>query len=253
LQTEIDKMKQITIAQTSHPEIKPKKVIGDGDTSIYFVGTATTILEHKGFRIMTDPNFLHSGDHVHLGPGVTGTRKTDPAIELEDTKADIVLLSHYHEDHFDKVVEESLRRDLPIITTPHAKSCLEPKGFNQVTELEPFESVSVNGIKITGTPGQHAPVGTQTVNQILGAIPPTNGWLIEIQDFKIYITGDTLMVDELKEIPKFAGKVNIMLIHLGGTTIPPEVPILMVTMDAKQGLELVDLINPDVTIPIHYE
>ena len=45
-----------------------------------------------------------------------------------------------------------------------------------------------------------------------------------------------------------------MLAHLGGTTIPsPSVPLLMVTMDAKQGLGLVRLINPDLTIPIHYE
>jgi hypothetical protein len=28
---------------------------------------------------------------------------------------------------------------------------------------------------------------------------------------------------------------------------------LMVTMDAKQGIELVRMINPDLTIPIHYE
>lgn len=27
----------------------------------------------------------------------------------------------------------------------------------------------------------------------------------------------------------------------------------MVTMDAKQGLELVSLIRPDVTIPIHFD
>lgn len=30
-------------------------------------------------------------------------------------------------------------------------------------------------------------------------------------------------------------------------------PLLMVTMDAKQGLGLVRLINPDLTIPIHYD
>lgn len=30
-------------------------------------------------------------------------------------------------------------------------------------------------------------------------------------------------------------------------------PLLMVTMDAKQGLQLVHLIHPDVTIPIHYD
>lgn len=73
---------------------------------------------------------------------------------------------------------------------------------------------------------------------------------------RIYISGDTLMVDELKQIPeRYRGQnIDLMLIHLGGTTIPgPSMPLLMVTMDAKQGLELVQLINPDLTIPIHFE
>lgn len=64
------------------------------------------------------------------------------------------------------------------------------------------------------------------------------------------------MVDELKQIPeRYKGQgIDLMLVHLGGTTIPgPSMPLLMVTMDAKQGLELVQLINPDVTIPIHFE
>jgi hypothetical protein len=73
---------------------------------------------------------------------------------------------------------------------------------------------------------------------------------------RIYISGDTLMVDDLKAIPQhYKGQnIDLMLIHLGGTTIPsPSLPLLMVTMDAKQGLELVKLICPDMTIPIHYE
>ncbi|KAK8216685.1 hypothetical protein M8818_001648 [Zalaria obscura] len=64
------------------------------------------------------------------------------------------------------------------------------------------------------------------------------------------------MVPELKEIPeRYKGQnIDLMLIHLGGTTIPsPKVPLLMVTMDAKQGIELVRLIDPDLTIPIHYD
>lgn len=45
-----------------------------------------------------------------------------------------------------------------------------------------------------------------------------------------------------------------MLAHLGGTTIPgPSIPLLMVTMDAKMGVELMKLVEPDVTIPIHYD
>jgi L-ascorbate metabolism protein UlaG (beta-lactamase superfamily) len=72
----------------------------------------------------------------------------------------------------------------------------------------------------------------------------------------IYISGDTLFVDELKEIPERYKDRNIdlMLIHLGGTTIPsPSIPLLMVTMDAKQGIQLMQLVQPDITIPIHYE
>lgn len=76
--------------------------------------------------------------------------------------------------------------------------------------------------------------------------------------YRIYISGDTLMVDELKEIPKrYAGQnIDLMLVHLGGTTIPSPalLPLaLMVTMDGKQGVELMQVIRPEVTIPIHYD
>lgn len=82
------------------------------------------------------------------------------------------------------------------------------------------------------------------------------GYLRKRCGCSIYISGDTVLVDDLKEIPKrYAGQnIDLMLIHLGGTTIPsPSVPLLMVTMDAEQGLGLVKLIDPELTIPIHYE
>lgn len=70
------------------------------------------------------------------------------------------------------------------------------------------------------------------------------------------------MTAELHEISKrYADqRINLMLIHLGGATIPsPLVGRLMeplaltVTMDAEQGFQLIQLIQPDVTIPIHYD
>ncbi|KAL2755466.1 hypothetical protein ACRALDRAFT_1064423 [Sodiomyces alcalophilus JCM 7366] len=283
-----------------------------GDASVFFIGTATTIIEWQGIRILTDPNFLHRGDHVHLGPAVTAERLTDPAIDLHDLPPlDIILLSHYHADHFDQLVEASLNRDFPIITTPHAKGCLtssrdkaEEDGgpFRAIHALDAFDSVmldipegqgpkkmAVGGetkderektgrIKVTGMPGKHVPPGPlSAVNDFLGAVPPTNGWMLELgyggddnenkdtnehehdtvkTGYRIYISGDTLFVDELKEIPTWLKdqRVDLMLVHLGGTTIPsPKLPLLMVTMDAEQGLQLMRLVDPDVTIPIHYD
>lgn len=106
-----------------------------------------------------------------------------------------------------------------------------------------------------------------SVHLFSNQIPPTNGWMVELgyendsifkTGYRIYISGDTLMVNELKEIPKRYPNhpIDLMLIHLGGTTVPSPkmLPLaVMVTMDAKQGVELMRLIKPDVTIPIHFD
>jgi L-ascorbate metabolism protein UlaG (beta-lactamase superfamily) len=74
--------------------------------SIFFLGTATTILGYAGFTILTDPNFLHAGGHVHIGYGMTAERLTNPAIDIENLPPiDFCILSHYHGDHFDQVAE----------------------------------------------------------------------------------------------------------------------------------------------------
>jgi L-ascorbate metabolism protein UlaG (beta-lactamase superfamily) len=40
----------------------------------------------------------------------------------------------------------------------------------------------------------------------------------------------------------------LALLHLGGTTIMG----IMLTMDAKEGLEMFNIMNPKKAIPIHY-
>ncbi|KAF4943163.1 hypothetical protein FGADI_13578 [Fusarium gaditjirri] len=260
----------------------PRGNEGEENGNVYFIGTATTIVEWEGLRLLTDPNFLHAGDHVHLGPGVTAQRQTNPAVDLHELPSlDAILLSHYHEDHFDRLVEDSLDRDFLIITTPHAHKCLTSKSepFRNVKPLDFFEHLELKNedskageplrvIKVTGMPGKHVPPGPlAAVNDLLSAVPPINGWMLELgyhkvdngklqTGYRIYISGDTLLVDELKEIPKWLReeRIDLMLIHLGGTTIPgPSAPLIMVTLDAKQGVELMKMMDPDVTIPIHYD
>lgn len=86
-----------SLPQATETKVHPHTPGGE-NASIFFVGNATTILEWEGIRLMTDPNFLHAGDHVHLGPGVTAKRLKDPAVDLEELPpVDVVLLSHYHE------------------------------------------------------------------------------------------------------------------------------------------------------------
>jgi len=222
--------------------------------SIFFVGTATVILRYAGFTILTDPNFLHAGDHVHLGYGLTAERLTNPAIEIEDLPPlDFCLLSHYHGDHFDRVVEAKLQKDLPIITTEHAASELKEKGFTATLALETWDSVTVwkggARVRITSMPGKHGPAIVEKF------LPPVMGSMLEFQRadaertaLRLYITGDTLVHDDLQEIPRRYPEIDLALFHLGGTQIMG----ILLTMDAEQGVEAIRIINPREVIPIHY-
>jgi L-ascorbate metabolism protein UlaG (beta-lactamase superfamily) len=224
-----------------------------GKGSIFFVGTATVILRYAGFTVLTDPNFLHAGDHAHLGYGLTSERLTDPAIDIEQLPPlDFIVLSHYHGDHFDQIVEEKLRKDIPIVTTSHASRKLKNKGFTATTPLRTWESVTVekNGAKalVTAMPGRHGPP------LVAKLLPPVMGSVIDFQTseglaaLRLYITGDTLVFDDLKEIPKRYPDIDLGLFHLGGTRIMG----ILVTMDAKEGIEAITIINPREVIPIHY-
>lgn len=223
------------------------------DGSIFFVGTATVILRFAGFTILTDPNFLHAGDHAHLGYGLTAERLTEPAFDIDQLPpVDFCILSHYHGDHFDQIVEEKLRKDLPIITTEHAVEELKDKGFNAGIAVDTWESVTVEGprarVRITSMPGQHGP------GIVDFALPPVMGSMVDFEGasgermLRMYITGDTLIHDDLNEIPQRFPGVDIALLHLGGTRVLG----VLVTMDDEQGLQMMRIIQPETAIPIHY-
>ena len=221
--------------------------------SVFFVGTATVIIRIGGFTVLTDPNFLHAGDHVHLGYGLTSERLTEPAFDIDALPpVDFCILSHYHGDHFDQIVEEKLRRDLPIITTDHAAKELEEKGFTAAVALDTWDSVSIEGpgsrLRITSMPGQHGPAIVDF------ALPPVMGSMLDFETvngdrmLRMYISGDTLIHDDLNEIPTRFPNVDLALLHLGGTRVLG----ILVTMDDEQGVEMMRIIEPEKAIPIHY-
>jgi L-ascorbate metabolism protein UlaG (beta-lactamase superfamily) len=65
---------------------------------------------------------------------------------------------------------------------------------------------------------------------------------------RMYISGDTLIHERLREIPRRFPDVDLALLHLGGTRVLG----IMVTMDAEQGVEAIMIVDPRTAIPIHY-
>ena len=221
--------------------------------SIFFIGTATMLIRYAGFTILTDPNFLHQGDHVHLGGGLTSERLTNPAIDMEQLpEFDLVLLSHLHEDHFDRLVQQKLDKGTIIVTTPEAAIALRHKCFTMLEPLHTWETLTVTKgdftLRITAMPGKHGP---GIMNSML---PSVMGSMLEFQDntgktlVQLYITGDTLLFEDLQQIPQRYPDIDLAMLHLGGTRIFG----ILLTMDAMQGIEAIRLMNAKKNIPIHY-
>lgn len=227
--------------------------------SLTFLGTATTLLRYGGFTLLTDPNFLHRGQRAYLGKGLWSTRLTEPALQVEDLPPlDAVVLSHLHGDHFDRIARDRLPKGTPIITTPAAARKLRRWGFSQAVGLATWQqhelrSAAGDVVRLTAAPGRHAP-------QLLRALlPPVQGTVLDFTPvdaapLSVYVTGDTLLVDELREVPRRHPDLDLGLWHLGGTRIPGVRGLgVLVTMDGRQGAELLELVGPRTTVPVHHD
>ena len=235
--------------------LPPPSAPADANGTVQFIGTATVLIRYQGFTILTDPNFLHKGDHVHLGYGITSERLTNPALNLDQLPPiDLVVLSHMHEDHFDKLVQEKLDKNVPIVTTKEAARALADIGFERTYGLGTWDRIDVEKgearLRITAAPGRHGKVGMQAL------LPSVMGSVLDFgpntatPSYRMYISGDTLIYDDLKTIPQHFPGVDLALLHLGGTRI---LGVFKVTMDGKDGVKLLQIIQPKKAIPIHYD
>ena len=218
--------------------------------SLTFVGNATVLLRWGPFTLLTDPNFLHAGERAYLGLGLTSKRLLEPALDVADLPAlDAVVLSHLHGDHWDRRARRGLDRSVPIVTTPHAARRLQGvHGFRRAVGLASWESHDLvragSMLRITSMPGMHAPGPLGRV------LPPVMGSLLELDGRLVYLTGDTLMYDGVREVARRYPDIDVSVIHLGGTMLPGG---LMVTMDGVQGADLLEAVRPRRAVPVHYE
>ena len=53
------------------------------DITVTFVGNATTLISAGCITLLTDPNFLHRGQHAYLGYGLVSKRLREPALDID--------------------------------------------------------------------------------------------------------------------------------------------------------------------------
>jgi L-ascorbate metabolism protein UlaG (beta-lactamase superfamily) len=230
---------------------RPRPSATDG-VELTFVGNATVLLRLGPFTVLTDPNFLHAGQRAYLGYGLFSKRLREPALQVSELPAlDLVLLSHLHGDHWDRVAERGLDRGLPVVTTPAAAGTLGRRGFRGSEGLETWDSWEASSggdvLRITALPGRHAPTGLDRV------LPPVMGSLVQVERageplLNLYVSGDTLNVPELRKIVERVGSPDVAVVHLGGTRL---LHTVMVTMDGRQGADPMQMLYAPTVVPVH--
>jgi L-ascorbate metabolism protein UlaG (beta-lactamase superfamily) len=229
------------------------------DVTVTFIGNATTLISGGGVTLLTDPNFLHRGQHAYLGYGLVSKRLREPAIDIDALPPlEAVVLSHMHGDHWDRRATTELDHELPVLTTPHAAKRLGHRGFGSAFGLATWQTHKIvkgdTVVTLTALPGRHAPAPLHRM------LPPVMGSMLEFtsgaQTRRLYVSGDTLLVEELNEIPVRFEAIDVGVLHLGGTRLPAgrHLPFgLTVTMDGRQGADAVETLKLPRMIPVHFD
>lgn len=150
-------------------------------------------------------------------------------IEKEEHDADIIFITHDHYDHYSpEDIEKVIKEDTIIVAPKTAKALSKMKN---VILVEPNRTYDVKGIKIETIPSYN-------INKKFH--PITNVWvgyIIEIDEVRYYIAGDTDITPENKQV-----KCDVAFIPCGGTY----------TMNYEEAAELTNIIKPKIVIPTHY-
>lgn len=155
-------------------------------------------------------------------------------IDRNYNDADIIFVTHDHYDHYsEEDIDKVINENTVIVIPEELLTKVLKKGINKnaIITVKPNQKYMVQGIKFETVPAYNT---NKTFH------PKENGWVgyvIEINEIKYYIAGDTDITEENKKV-----KCDVAFVPVGGTY----------TMDFKEAAQLVNQIQPKVAVPIHY-
>ncbi len=160
---------------------------------------------------------------------------TDPyELQGELPKADLILITHDHFDHYSPDDVAKIAKDDTVIVTIAA---VAQKLKGDVRVVKPGDSITVLGIPIEA-------VSAYNVSKFRSPGVPFHpkesghvGFILTVGGLRIYHAGDTDVIPEMDDI-----EADIALLPVGGTY----------TMTADEAAQAANRIRPKVAIPMHH-
>jgi len=185
-----------------------------GELSITFIGHGTLMMEFDGKVI-----------HIDSVPAYADYQKLP--------KADLILITHEHGDHFDKATIDLLKKETTkLILT---QICHDKYGDGVV--MKNGDSGTYAGINIEAVPAYNIK-HMRSANTPYHPKGNGNGYILHFGNKTVYIAGDTENIPEMKNLK------NIDIAFL-----PVNLPY---TMTPEMLAEAAKMFNPKILYPYHY-
>ena len=182
---------------------------------IGWIGHATFLIKLGNTTIITDPVFSKNAGPLIFGP----KRYTEPALNLNELpKIDLFLLTHNHYDHQDMgTIRKFPYKDTKVFTALKLGKYFTKHHFKDVQELDWYQEVKFNDLKITFLPAVHWSKRSLTdTNKTLWG-----SFLIEYAGKKIFFACDTGYGNIYKKIGKEYGPIDLTMINIGAYDFRP--------------------------------
>ncbi|WP_438444991.1 MBL fold metallo-hydrolase [Gorillibacterium sp. sgz5001074] len=191
---------------------------------------ATLWLEYGGNRFLVDPMLSDPGANPPIPR--TANPRNNPLVPLpvppeELAAPDAVLVTHLHQDHWDRAAAAAIGKEVPVFTQPGSEQPLREAGFRTVLPLE--QAALFRGVTLTRTSGRH---GTGDIGAAMG---PVSGFVLQAPGEPVlYIAGDTIWCGEVASaLDTFRPALTV--VNAGGARFLEGDPI---TMDGAGIAEL---------------
>jgi L-ascorbate metabolism protein UlaG (beta-lactamase superfamily) len=156
----------------------------------------------------------------------------------EELDPDIIAVTHGHRDHLGDTIEIGKRTGCRIISIHEVANYIKSKGVF-AEGMDKGGTINVEGVTLTMTQALHSSSIDASGFSFDGGCP--SGFVIGIGGHSIYHAGDTGVFGDMQLIGELY-EPEIALLPIGGRF----------TMGIKEAVKAVELIQPRVAVPMHY-
>ncbi|MCQ2254146.1 MAG: GDSL-type esterase/lipase family protein [Bacteroidaceae bacterium] len=181
--------------------------------TISFIKHGTLMLDVDGYTVHIDPVTMFGTDYSRL------------------PKADLLLVTHEHGDHYDPAAIAAVMKDGTLFISNGRVAELSKK--SEAMQIGQKITISSN-FSITATAAYNNSPGKEQFHPKGRDV----GFLIELDDLKVYVAGDTEDIPEMKQL----NDIDVAF-------LPVNQPY---TMTPQQCINAVEMFCPKIVYPYHY-